>query len=356
MIKVSGLTALNVDALAQTVQPDEPVDLTATTAIFHMDAVAALAAVQLAIDVCTGPGHPRASLYAVRRKLVKAGNAPHRCSYVTNDGLRRCTLCGNIEAKHTGRWYPIEQASEAAQAKAQQMSRLDLTAAAPSASIPDVSTEAPHLTTPAPQGDLRPEALFLLSWNWVNAFDCCNVNRPAGDYRCKVCGDVVRVHERRDHFNADKARSANTTAQIRADRRATMAGTDNKQKRQTAREQGFPEVYLGENGNFRPGLDASAKSDLVESYLGGKGKRHTFTKEEAKRLLDLRGWFPYVAKRQAAIEADAKRKQAKADKAKEAAAAKKADAKPAAKPTAKGEAKPDPKPANKRRSTAKAAA
>jgi integrase len=39
-------------------------------------------------------------------------------------------------------------------------------------------------------------------------------------------------------------------------------------KKQTAKEQGVPSVYLGPTGNFKPGYDASLKRDLVAAVLG----------------------------------------------------------------------------------------
>lgn len=116
-------------------------------------------------------------------------------------------------------------------------------------------------------------------------------------------------------------------------------------KKETAKDQGFPAEYLGENGNFKPGLDARAKSDLVNAFLGleSKGALATFTKDEAQKLLKKRGWMSFVEKKQASIAAA----QAK----KEAAAAKRAEEKAATagnKPSGgDDDVTPDPKPAPK---------
>lgn len=69
--KITGLTALNVRAIQETIPPDLGVDTTATTATFNMDTRSALALVTATIERLPGRGHPRQSLHAVRRKLLK---------------------------------------------------------------------------------------------------------------------------------------------------------------------------------------------------------------------------------------------------------------------------------------------
>jgi hypothetical protein len=73
-----------------------------------------------------------------------------------------------------------------------------------------------------------------------------------------------------------------------------------KARAATAREQGFPEAYLGENGNFRPGYDARAKTDLVHAVLGlpNPDALHRFTRRKAQRLIDARGWQKFVVIKQ----------------------------------------------------------
>ena len=77
-----------------------------------------------------------------------------------------------------------------------------------------------------------------------------------------------------------------------------------KTSKQTAREQGFPAVYLGSGGTFKPGYDATAKRDLVAAVLGLPNPHalHRFTKAKGQQLIDARGWQKFV---------DAKRRGAK---------------------------------------------
>lgn len=126
----------------------------------------------------------------------------------------------------------------------------------------------------------------------------------------------------------------------------------NKAKKVTAQEQGFPGVYLAPNGNFKPGYDAAAKGDLVCAFLGieKKDARHSFTKAEAKTLLEARGWMGYVATKQAAI-ANAADRKAKAQTARAANAKKTATAKSSGATSGRAQAKPDPKKASTRRKT-----
>lgn len=87
-------------------------------------------------------------------------------------------------------------------------------------------------------------------------------------------------------------------------------------KKESARDQGVPGTYLSASGNFKPGLDARYKSDLIASALGekiveGKGL-HQFTKESALERLQQRGWMPHLAKAKASREAKAAKKAEKA--------------------------------------------
>lgn len=94
-------------------------------------------------------------------------------------------------------------------------------------------------------------------------------------------------------------------------------------KKETARDQGVPNTYLGANGNFKPGMDARYKSDLIASVLDGKiGDKglHQFTKESAMERLQQRGWMPHLAKAKASREAKAAKKAAEKAKAKPARA------------------------------------
>lgn len=68
--KVSGLTALNVRAIEETIS-ERLVTTTATTATFHCTPEQAVRLVQSTILQLDGRGHPKASLHAVQRKLAK---------------------------------------------------------------------------------------------------------------------------------------------------------------------------------------------------------------------------------------------------------------------------------------------
>jgi hypothetical protein len=89
----------------------------------------------------------------------------------------------------------------------------------------------------------------------------------------------------------------------------------NGKKKETARDQGVPGTYLGANGNFKPGLDARYKSDLITSALGEKiGPKglHQFTKESALERLAQRNWLPHLEKAKKNREAKAAKETAKA--------------------------------------------
>ena len=90
-----------------------------------------------------------------------------------------------------------------------------------------------------------------------------------------------------------------------------VAASNNK--KQTARDQGVPASYLGANGNFKPGLDARYKSDLITSALGEKiGDKglHQFTRDSALERLEQRGWLPHLEKAKKSRDAKAAKKAA----------------------------------------------
>src|SRR5438128_2119683 len=77
----------------------------------------------------------------------------------------------------------------------------------------------------------------------------------------------------------------------------TMTTTTNrskttKVKKETARDQGVPEVYLSEKGSFVPGMDARYKADLVNSALGlqDKDAKAHFEPADAEKRLEMRDW------------------------------------------------------------------
>ena len=124
---------------------------------------------------------------------------------------------------------------------------------------------------------------------------------------------------------------------LRIERIKTMA--DKAPKKQTAREMGAPDEYLSDSGNFRPGMDARYKSDLVNSALGIKDKKAlmTFTVEDAETRLQIRGWTGFLTRKREILAAKAEKASSKPK------ATRKAAAKPKATKAA-GEVKPDPKP------------
>lgn len=312
--KISGLTRDNVRALEETHQDSIAsgnLVLTPTTATWAVSPSGALANLEGVMANLPTKGHPRASLHAVVRKLAK----------LAADWVEPASPVTDSEEEDT----PDDEITEPVPARE---------------AIPVIADE----DVPEGLSPLDPAAIFLLTLGMENAFEKIGTE-PEGfltTYRCKVCNEEGIARQNRvNHFAVDRARSRWVKAEINQNRRADMAS---KTTKTTAKDQGFPSVYLADNGNFKPGLDASAKSDLVASYLGGKGKRHTFSKEEAKKLLDLRGWFPFVAKREASIEAEKARKAKAAKKAKENAASKKETG---AGTGGNGEVTPDPKPTSK---------
>ena len=93
-----------------------------------------------------------------------------------------------------------------------------------------------------------------------------------------------------------------------------MASSNGKTK-ETARDQGVPATYLSANGNFKPGLDARYKSDLITSALGEKiGPKglHQYTPENALERLQQRGWLSHLEKAKSSREAKAAKKAEKA--------------------------------------------
>lgn len=75
--KITGLSKNNVAALREVLgESSEIHELTATTATFKITPVLAVAVLNDIIANLPGRGHPRASLYAVVRKLKAADSDP----------------------------------------------------------------------------------------------------------------------------------------------------------------------------------------------------------------------------------------------------------------------------------------
>lgn len=109
--------------------------------------------------------------------------------------------------------------------------------------------------------------------------------------------------------------------------------------KETAKDQGVPDVYLSESGNFKIGMDARYKSDLINSALGieNKGALMTFQPKDAEKRLAQRDWTGFLDRKREIIEEkaakDAKRAEEKETRERERAEAKakKAEEKAAAK-------------------------
>lgn len=84
--------------------------------------------------------------------------------------------------------------------------------------------------------------------------------------------------------------------------------------KETARDQGVPDEYLNEAGNFRIGMDARLKSDLVNSAVGAITKEkpgnslHVFTEKQATELLQKRDWMGFLDRKREIIQADGAKK------------------------------------------------
>lgn len=72
----------------------------------------------------------------------------------------------------------------------------------------------------------------------------------------------------------------------------------------SARDRGVPDVYLGETGNFRPGMDARYKSDLILSALGlpAPDALQTYDPADALTRIEERGWQAFLDKKRAKVE------------------------------------------------------
>lgn len=202
-------------------------------------------------------------------------------------------------------------------------------------------------------------ALFLTELNYPNMFELRGTTdgRRLDPY-CKVCGEIVeRSRQEAHHAGHKRDRANHVSEQIRSRKeQSDMA----KAKTVTPKEQGFPAVYLNEDGSkFIPGGDAQAKSDLVKTVLHGEhgytdidlsARRAEISLDQAKKLLAARGWNEWVLKalrsRESKAAKDKATSEAKAAKVKDEVAAKR-NAKAAAE--SNDDVKPDPKPEPKAR-------
>lgn len=72
----------------------------------------------------------------------------------------------------------------------------------------------------------------------------------------------------------------------------------------SARDRGVPDVYLGDTGNFRPGMDARYKSDLILSALGlpAPDALETYDPADAVTRIEERGWTAFLDRKREKIE------------------------------------------------------
>jgi hypothetical protein len=202
-------------------------------------------------------------------------------------------------------------------------------------------------------GNIDKAALFLTELTYPNMFELRGSADRRGqlDPYCKVCGEIVERKSQEQHHGAHKRdRATYVTEQIRARKESSdMAKT----AKITPKDQGVPAVYLNEDGTkFVPGRDASLKRDLIaaiDSLDNPKGL-HTFTEQEAAKILAARDWNDWLVKSRKGREAKATREAAASQK-KAARVKKSTQEKKAAARTQKDncDVTPDPKPASKPR-------
>jgi hypothetical protein len=131
-----------------------------------------------------------------------------------------------------------------------------------------------------------------------------------------------------------------STFEVRVRKRESNKASLNRLKgatgmaKETAKDQGVPAVYLNDAGNFRIGMDARLKSDLVNSALGLITKEEpgdslmVFSEKEAVSLLEKRSWTQFLDRKRELVEAKAAKSAAAAEK-REATARERAEAKAA---------------------------
>lgn len=312
--KLSGLTALNVRALRETLRiqvESGDVKLGKTIAVFEMNAPAAHALVSDVITRTPGQAHPKASLYAVQRKLAMQ---------MPKIGLEQQVEAGEeayLAQQETGFIEPEDTSGK----------------------------------------QIDEAALFLCDMTYPNMFEARGI--AGGTWSdtldfCKVCGEQVpRSRQEAHHAGHKRDRSTMNTERIRARKESTDMA---KAKTPTPQEQGVPTVYLNEDGTkFKPGADASLKRDLIAAIDGLDNPKalHTFDEQTAAKILAARGWNDWLIKSRKNRESKAAREKAKSEakaaKTKAQVAAKKAAKTEAPATSDTTEVTPDPKPERKAR-------
>lgn len=318
--KITGLSQMNVLALSEVfrkrVESGE-ITLGKTFAMFDMSASEAEGMVTAAILHLPGRRHPKASLWAVQRRLHALTGEPVDEQLADDLEAADGVITGMLHNDE-----PLEQ---------------------------EVVYD---------KDNIDKAALFLTELNYPNMFELRGTSvRGKLESYCKVCGEIVPRNQQERHHGAHKRdRATYATEQIRARKESSDMA---KAKKITPKDQGVPAVYLNEDGSkFRPGADASLKRDLIAAIdsLENPNGLHTFEEGEAAKILAARDWNDWLIKSRKGREAKAAREaaavQKKAEREKANAAAKKAKATKAAKadaPADTTEVKSDPKPTRKAR-------
>lgn len=142
----------------------------------------------------------------------------------------------------------------------------------------------------------------------------------------------VLLAEKISRLGHPSEREARIAKKEKTHARITKLRRNNSMAKETAKDQGVPEVYLSESGNFKIGMDARLKSDLVNSALGlitteePGAALHVFTEKEATALLEKRGWMHFLDRKRE-IETAKAEKKAKAAEEREVREREKAEAK-----------------------------
>lgn len=128
----------------------------------------------------------------------------------------------------------------------------------------------------------------------------------------------IQVSQKISQLRHPSEHEARVAKREKTHARITKLRRNNTVAKETAKDQGVPEAYLGENGNFKIGMDARLKSDLVNSVLGLITKDEpgaslqVFSEAEATELLKKRGWTSFLDRKREIVEAQAAKKAAAA--------------------------------------------
>lgn len=345
-VKISGLSRLNVAALDEVFAPDVytgELILTKSTANWpRITAEQAKAKVDEAIRVLPGRGHPKHSLHAVSRRLGRVEP--------TTEQYAVCEECGWAIGEHdmgcSHRVDPWARQEEIV-ASDGQVVYMEMPEP-PSTGHPGVDKALAEI---AKLDAIRP----LVVAEYDEAWDeyAKNPDRPIDpEEELKLEKITSRVREIDRSIAAYKLLIHRLENPTPRDEAKTSRLENLKMAKKTVTDNSnVPAVYLSENGRFRPGADATYKSDLVHAALGEDKPNalHKFTVEDAINRLEQRSWTKYLDSARSSREAAAARKAARAEEAKARVTSKKSQ--PKQQPVAESgdEVTPDPKPERKPR-------